>query len=375
MTTEDDSSVDGDYSDLASMLSPRVELIQADTLIPESIRWLWPGWLARGKLHLLAGAPGTGKTTIAMTLAAAISSGSALPCGHCPAVGGVLIWSGEDDFADTLLPRLIAAGADLSRVYLVGVVREAEQSRAFDPAYDMGELAVAAEGRGDISLIIVDPLVSAIRGDSHKNAEVRRGLAPLVDLANRLDACALGITHFSKSTGARDPVERVTGSIAFSAQARIVMGTVRKAVGEECEQEFILARAKSNIGPDGGGYAYGFEQVPLKESVDVTGSRVVWGDAVEGTARGLLSEPTENESNRSALAEAETFLTELLSSGAALEQIIRVEANSRGLSWASIKRAKSRLKIISQKGGMTTGWEWSMSSKALNEGEGAHTNE
>ena len=192
---------------------PRVELIGADQLKPEAIRWLWPGWLARGKLHVLAGAPGTGKTTLAMAMAAAVSAGSALPSGWKPRRGSVLIWSGEDDPADTLVPRLIAAGADRSRIKFVrDTIDEDDYRRPFDPSRDVDMLAVTAAGISDITLIVIDPLVSAIGGDSHKNAEVRRGLAPLVDLAARLDAALLGITHYSKGTGGREPLERVSGS-------------------------------------------------------------------------------------------------------------------------------------------------------------------
>ena len=84
-------------------------------LTPEPIRWLWPGWLALGKLHILAGAPGQGKTTLATTMMATVTIGGRWPDGTRCEAGNVLIWSGEDDPADTLLPRLMAAGADLSR--------------------------------------------------------------------------------------------------------------------------------------------------------------------------------------------------------------------------------------------------------------------
>src|SRR4051794_22189294 len=84
-----------------------VELIDAATLKPEPMRWLWPGWLARGKLHVLAGAPGTGKTTIALHLAACVSAGKPLPSGWRPERGNIIVWSGEDDPADTQVPRLL----------------------------------------------------------------------------------------------------------------------------------------------------------------------------------------------------------------------------------------------------------------------------
>ena len=89
-----------------------VVLVCGDSLAPQPIAWLWPDWLALGKLVILAGAPGTGKTTIALSFAATITTGTTWPDGSRCKPGNVLIWSGEDDPADTLLPRLVAAGAD-----------------------------------------------------------------------------------------------------------------------------------------------------------------------------------------------------------------------------------------------------------------------
>lgn len=94
-----------------------LDLIDASTLELATVRWLWPGWLARGKLHILAGAPGTGKTTITMSLAAAVSAGGYYPSKERATPGKVLIWSAEDDKRDTLLPRLVAAGADRTKVF------------------------------------------------------------------------------------------------------------------------------------------------------------------------------------------------------------------------------------------------------------------
>jgi hypothetical protein len=344
----------------AREIIPHVDLIIAEGITPEAIRWLWPGYLANGKLHVLAGAPGTGKTTIAMAIAAAITAGTAFPSGWKPKPGVVLVWSGEDDPQDTLIPRLIAAGADLSRVYFVGDTHD-EGRRPFDPSRDVDLLTEAAASLGHVSLIVVDPLVSAVGGDSHKNAEVRRGLAPLVDMAARMDAALLGITHYSKGTGGRDPLERVTGSIAFSALARVVLGTVRMEANDGEPQKMMLARAKSNIGPDGGGFVYAFEQIDLPEHPGVSASRIVWGAAVEGTARELLAEP-EGENGRQAPArdEAEEFLRELLEPGPVRTEEIKAEAKQAGLTWATVRRAKDAIgaKAARRGYGEDGGWYW-----------------
>ena len=114
-----------------------VVLTNGADLTPEPVIWLWPYWLARGKLHLLAGAPGQGKTTIALAMAATVSIGGRWPDGSRCEPGNVLIWSGEDDPADTLLPRLIASGADRARCFFVSGTQVAGELLAFNPATDM----------------------------------------------------------------------------------------------------------------------------------------------------------------------------------------------------------------------------------------------
>lgn len=349
----------------------KVELIPANALKPEPVRWLWPGWLARGKFHVLAGAPGTGKTTIAMNMAATVSIGGQFPDSSICKPGRVLIWSGEDDPSDTLVPRLIAGGANLSNVHFVGDYCKGQDRQAFDPSRDVPLLLSAIKG-GDVSLIIVDPLVSAVSGDSHKNAEVRRSLGPLADLAVRCDAALLGITHYSKGTQGRDPLDRVSGSLAFGALARVVFGTAKEEGDEGSQPTMKLARMKSNIGRDDGGFAYEFEQVEIKECPGVIASRVVWGEALVGTARELLGGGTVVEDGPQ--GEATRFLRGLLETGSMMVRAIFKEAEQAGYSRDQMKRAKSKLKAEAIKCGMTGGWLWKLpKTEARNEGreEGA----
>ena len=340
-----------------------VELLRGADLKPEPIRWLWPGWLAKGKLHVLAGAPGTGKTTLALDLAACVTSGRALPSGWRPKPAGVIVWSGEDDPGDTLVPRLIAAGADLRRVHIVGDVIQDGQRCAFDPARDVPKLAAACAGIDNTAMLIVDPLVSAVQGDSHKNAEVRRGLAPLVDLAARLDAALLGITHFSKGTQGRDPLERVSGSLAFGALARVVLGTVREPMNPDdptAPRSLVVARAKSNIGPDGDGFRYAFEQVELPKHLGVTASRIAWGAALSGTASSLLSEPDKPKVAHPDAADAGSFLRELLADEPLTTKHVKRAADDAGYSWRTVQRAMQKAGVISKRQGVRLPALWSI---------------
>jgi hypothetical protein len=351
-----------------------VALVRGCDVTPEAVNWLWHGWLAAGKMHILGGAPGTGKTTIAMGLAATVTTGARWPDGSKSQAGNVVIWSGEDDPADTLVPRLSLSGADLSRVYFVDGVIEGKGRRAFDPATDMEPLRRKLVEIGDVRLLIVDPIVSAVAGDSHKNSEVRRALQPLADLGASMRCAIVGITHFSKGTGGRDPVERLTGSLAFGALARVVMVAAKhQEEGEDGRVVRLFLRAKSNIGPDDGGFEYDLQQSELKSYPGIFASSVAWGNAVEGAARELLAtaDATGDDGEPGTLADAKRFLADLLSDGPMRAGEIFKDADQAGHSKRSIQRAANAIKVDRRKDGMRGGWTWRLQPKMPSTPEGA----
>jgi putative DNA primase/helicase len=346
-------------------VSTGLSIIPADRLHPEPISWLWDGWLARGKVHVLAGAPGTGKTSLALALTATLTTAGRWPDGTTAGVGSVLIWSGEDDPRDTLVPRLLACGADLSRVSFVGSVVEADGTRSFDPARD-GDLLRehAAAMDPPPALLIVDPIVSAVAGgDSHKNAEVRRALQPLVDLAVSVRCVVLGISHFSKGTAGRDPVERVTGSLAFGALARVVLAAAK--LSEDDGGGRMLARAKNNIGIDSGGYGYDLEPLELPDHPGVHTTRVVWGAPMEGTARELLSkaESLGDPEEQSAMEDAKEWLGHTLRFGPVDGKEIKKLARAEGIAERTLYRAAGALGVARKAAGFGKSRSWSMCAK------------
>jgi putative DNA primase/helicase len=340
-----------------------VILKSAADYTPEPIDWLWRDWLAKGKLHLLAGAPGTGKTTIGIALAAAITSGGIWPDGAPVDAGDVLIWSGEDGISDTLLPRFLAAGGNKDRLHFVAGREENGETRSFDPSTDMSKLYDASKALPAIKLLLLDPVVAAVAADSHKNTEVRRGLQPVVDLAERLQCAVLGITHLSKNTSGREPLERIAGSIAFGAVARVALATVRPADQDAPRR---LVRAKSNIGPDSGGFEYTLFSAPVP-GFGFNSQTVEWGQMLEGTARELMAvEQPDNEGERE---DAEAFLLDTLRDGPAPTRDIRAAATAHGHGWRTVNRAKQDLGVKAVKLGMKDGWAWQLPESPKNANE------
>jgi putative DNA primase/helicase len=340
---------------------PAVNLLRGDAVQLEPVRWLWRGFLPAGMLAILGGAPGCGKTTIALSLAAIVTRGGSWPDGTCCAhPGDVIIWSGEDP-RSVSAARLKAASADMSRVHFVAGVSNGE---GFDPGRDMPLLEEAAAGLTAPRLLILDPIVSAVAGDSHENAKVRRSLQPIVDLGHRLGCAVLGITHFSKGTAGRDPVERVTGSVAFAALARLVLvaAKVKPEPGEEGEPRRILMRAKSNVGPDDGGFAYALERVEVAENVE--GQRVRWLEALDGTARELLADAEANamDGHEGGARDCADWLREFLAAGAVPVREVKRCADEAGYAWRTVQRAMRRAGANSRRGGFGKAGEWFLTS-------------
>ena len=325
---------------------------------PQAITWLWKGWLPAGKLTVLAGDGGTGKTTLALGLGAALTSGGRWPDGStCHKPGNVLMWSSEDSPEDTLVPRLIAAGADLDRCHFIEGIRMNGESVPFDPAQDIYELHKAVERIGGVSLLIIDPIVSAVSGDMHRANDVRRSLQAVVDFAGVHGCAVIGITHFAKGGAGKSPQDRVIGSQAFGALARMVLVAAKQEDGTRR----VLARAKSNIAADDGGVAYSLDLTTIPGGIETT--RVVWDGVIQGTAREILGEVEYDENeDGSEKADAEKFLRDLLKDGPMASKTIKADADGAGYSWATIRRAQKAvgIKCVKEKGSKTSNWTWTL---------------
>lgn len=324
----------------------KLVLTPASEIEPEPIDWVWKDWLAKGKLTLLAGAGGAGKTTISLSIASAISSGGTFPDGSPSNQGSVLIWSGEDDSSDVLVPRLIAANASLEKISFITGIRSANGKRNFNPQTDIAELRSAMREIGNTALLVIDPLVSFVDGNMSQANVVRMSLQPLLDLAQDNGCAIIGITHFSKGGQGKDVTERVIGSQAFSAVARMVwVAATNKVSGDG-----VLARSKSNLGSTEGGYLY---QVREKE-IGVKGicsTYISWMGYKTGSTQKIIDEidPSyDSQNNSGQLYECATWMLELLTDiggSGTKKDIIHLGANS-GYSQSTIQRARSQLNLV-----------------------------
>ncbi len=329
----------------------------------KKIGWIWPGWLAHGKFHVLGGPSNVGKSTIVFGILAQITAGGKAPDGSQLPLGDVLIWSGEDDIDDTIMPRFVAAGGDRLRLWFPDRVSFSDGTRRhFDPAVDMASLLKDCRSLPSLKVIMIDPIVSASTGDSHKNAETRRGLQPIIDFAEESGAAVIGVTHFTKGTQGRDPIERITGSLAFGALPRIIWAVGKS---EDDEAPCKMVRAKNNIGVSGGGFEYLRQQVPIEATGD-TAQRILWGARLTGSAQDLLdSSEDKGGKNLKAVALLNTLLGPAGTAGVFVKEI-KQAAEAHGLSWPTVERAKAKMgsvEAFKNVGSSQAPWSWRLVPK------------
>lgn len=338
------------------------------------IRWLWHGRIARGKVSMLAGNPGLGKSQVTASLAAVVTTGSRWPVDRTKCdQGSVIILSAEDDAEDTIRPRLQAAGADLARVFILDAVKDwddegQEQRRSFNLKTDLARLEEMLAEVGDVALIVIDPVTAYLGGtDSHKNADIRALLAPLSDAAARHGAAVVCVSHLNKGSNS-EVLMRVMGSLAFVAAARAAFVVVKD---QEDETRRLFLPIKNNIGNDQSGLAFRIEQASVPGDIET--SRVAWeSDAVSIRADDAMASSGDSE-ERSALQEAKDFLTELLFDSPMAAKKVFAQAKEAGIADRTVRRAKDALGIKPTKMRFDGGWEWALPTKVANECEDVHS--
>jgi putative DNA primase/helicase len=338
--------------------SPDLEVVCLADVKPRPIDWLWENWVALGKVSVLAGEGGKGKSTVLCDLAARTSTGELWPDGNRNHSGprGVVILAAEDDVEDTLAPRLIAAGADTSRIYNIRSVVDDRIRRSFNLQADLERLEAEIEKRGDIGLVEIDPITSYLgKVDSHKNAEVRAVLEPLGEMAARLRVAVLCNNHFTKGAGGTAN-NRIIGSVAFVNHARAAFIVTPDA---ENDGRLLLMPSKMNIAPIRHGLAYRLEGFVIEGGILT--SRIAWETApVMISADEALAALAGGDEAKTGKAEAIRFLEDALSGGSRPAGDIQQEARRAGVSAKSLRSAKQALGVKTEKSGFGAGWVWSL---------------
>jgi hypothetical protein len=331
---------------LGHRASRRLTLTAAAAIKPRRVRWLWDQRLALGTLSLLAGREGLGKSTAAYWLAARITRGE-LPGEYQGQPRGVLICATEDSWEHTIVPRLIAARADLNRAYRVEVINADDLHVGLSLPRDLGEVERAA-GEASAALLLLDPLMSRLADslDTHRDGDVRRALEPLVTVGDRTGMSVLGLMHHNKS-GSTDPLQLVMGSKAFTAVARSVH-TVIPDPDDETGARRLFGTPKNNLGRSDLpvlGFTIVGHAVPTEEG-DAWTSRIEWADEpIEGSIADAMRRAVDAGEDRGATAEATAWLADYLTvEGDRVPSAQIRQAGAReGHSNDALKRARLRL--------------------------------
>jgi hypothetical protein len=322
---------------------------------PEPLRWLWPGRIALGKLTMIAGDPGLGKSFLTLDIAARVSTGTPWPdaVDQPNQAGGVVLLSAEDDIADTIRPRLDAAGAEASRIMALQAVRQggdAGGQRMFNLATDLAALNDAIRACNGCRLVVVDPITAYLgKTDSHKNADIRGLLAPLSELASRHGIAIVAVSHLNKS-GAGPAMYRTMGSLAFVAASRASWAVARDP---DDHARRLLLPVKNNLAPDTGGLAY-----TLQAAASGGMPSIAWdAQPVSITADEVLS-IQGGDDERTAREDAATWLRDALADGPVPADEVKRQAKANSISVRTLKRAKIDAGVIAKREGFGPGAKW-----------------
>lgn len=315
----------------------------------KKLEWLWSGRIPLGKLSVIAGDPGFGKSLLTISLASTLTNEAKWPdCGEYAPFGSVVLLSAEDDDGDTVKPRLIAAQADESKVLsLSSYIEMPNGRRGFSLDTDIDRLAKAIETVPDCKLLVIDP-ISAFMGnvDSHNVADVRGVLSELAELAQRRQFAVLYVTHLNKGKGT--PMSRVAGSGAYVAAARSAMLVGRDPHDQDRQ---VLVNLKQNLSVKPPGVAYRIrsnaDDLPVIEwepgPVDIAPEELLGHDS--GSVRRERDDVIE-------------WLKRILGDGPRDSVDVEQLAINKGFSESTLKRAKKELGVRSRRiSGSRTKWE------------------
>jgi len=354
MPIENDANLGGSISNCDKKDQDK-GLILLDTVTPEVVKWLWQGYIPLGKITIMDGDPGLGKSTLTVDLAARVSIGDTMPDGTLGITGGVIIVSAEDGLADTIVPRLKAHGADLTRVAaLQGVLDERRKGGLRPPTIgDIEEIRKACN-KVQATLLIIDPLMAHLDGsiNSFRDQDIRRALTPLSLLADETGVAVVLVRHLNKSGGAQ-AIYRGGGSIGIIGAARCAFIVAKDP---EDDNKRVLASIKNNLAKMRPSLSFSLE------NTETGVAKIKWHGESGYKADALLLCPSSEE-EQTVLDEAKTFLKDALANAPVKVQALFKDARGAGISDTALRRAKKALGIMAKKEGFQGAWKWALPFK------------
>jgi hypothetical protein len=321
----------------------RITLTPASTIKPRPVLWWWRDRIALGSLALLGGREGIGKSMCAYQIAADATRGR-LPGQFFGVPKAVIIAATEDSWEHTIVPRLMAAGADCDRVYRADVVTSEGTAGQLSLPRDLDALGHHIADV-DAAMVLLDPLMSRIDAslDTHKDAEVRLALEPLVALADRCTVAVIGLIHVNKSIST-DPLTMLMASRAFAAVARAVLFVTRDP---DDENRRILGQPKNNLGrSDLPSLTFNIESVRVDDSPEgaIWTGRVVWGVDDPRSIGEVLTASAEGKEASTATDDAAGWLLDYLTLNTAVAaNQIKADGKAEGHSESTLKRARQKI--------------------------------
>ncbi len=351
--------------DQAGEPSRRLILTPASQIRIRPVRWMWDttpegepptshGRIPMNSLAIAAGGPGLGKSQFGIWLTAQITTGT-LPGELYGKPRSVIYAATEDSWSYTIAPRLVAAGADLDRVFRVDVFDDGEPHARLTLPVDTSLLGKTAE-EYSVALLVADPLLSMIDKSlsDYRAAEVRQALEPLVAAADRHHFTILGLAHFTKSGGA-DPLSRIAGSGAFGQLIRSMIAFAREDGPDDGESRCVMSLVKNNLGRLGLP-SHTFEILPVTiptDEGDSYVSRFVLGEETSLSVKEVLREEANPDLNREETNDSVKWLRAHLADNGGQDFVdeIKKAAAKEGISPSAIQRARKKLGIAFEQSG------------------------
>jgi DNA polymerase bacteriophage-type len=345
---------------------PGYTLVRASDVVPRKLDWLWEGHLLRGSLELLAGLPGMGKSQAQCSYVACATTGNRWPDGtNGMPPGNVIMLTAEDNIEQILVPRLIAAGANLERITFLKSIRKDNKDRRFLLGEDIEALGRAIINE-NAQLVTIDPITAYMGGklDSHRVTDVRDQLGPLAEIAERTNVALSAITHPPKNAGPR-ALDHFIGSQAFVAAARLAHLTIAEiAENEHGKHDPTGRRLFTSIEKNVTGRlpALAYRIVPA-EAGDIPITKIVWEGIVDMSADEALAAAAPKKGDRQGVV---NFLLDMLANSPVPIKTIEDRADAHGFSKEQLRYARQKMGVVvfKEKGKFEGGWFWALPQHA-----------